>query len=134
MKQTASRQRNSVSEGMALGLLMNGTDELPMDKVIVDLAFEGEFPRWSHSRHFPQVVTDLRNGLDGYIAITRADERKQAYHLFWSERGWPYVIHARARWDDMDIDPREVAASIHKDIPADAWGELARDFLSHFAD
>jgi len=37
---TPARQRNAVSEGIALGLLMLDRNEIPFDKFRVDLAFE----------------------------------------------------------------------------------------------
>jgi hypothetical protein len=42
---TPSRQRNAVSEGMALGLLLCDRSSLPFDKFRVDLAFEGAWQR-----------------------------------------------------------------------------------------
>ncbi|SPM27169.1 hypothetical protein MycrhDRAFT_1151 [Mycobacterium terramassiliense] len=37
---SATQQRNAVSEGIALGLLMCDCNEIPYDKFRVDLAFE----------------------------------------------------------------------------------------------
>lgn len=44
---TPSRQRNAVSEGMALGLIMCDRFTLPWDKVAIDLSFE--FPPFRRS-------------------------------------------------------------------------------------
>jgi hypothetical protein len=41
MTMTATRQRNAVSEGAALGFVALGYDRIPFDKVRVDLAFRG---------------------------------------------------------------------------------------------
>jgi hypothetical protein len=41
MAVTPSRQRNAVSEGVALGLVMCDRFTLPRDKVGIDLSFEG---------------------------------------------------------------------------------------------
>ena len=41
MTMTATRQRNAVSEGAALGFVALGYDRIPIDKVRVDLAFRG---------------------------------------------------------------------------------------------
>jgi hypothetical protein len=82
-----ARQQNAVSEGVALGLLMAGRDVLPYDKVRVDLAFEGAWRGWDFRSRFPQVSTDLRNGSDGVHVMTRADEQKHVWHLFWEREG-----------------------------------------------
>lgn len=47
MKLTSTQQRNAVSEGSALGLLMCGRDALPYNKITVDLSFAG------HGGHGP---------------------------------------------------------------------------------
>lgn len=129
MRISASRQRNAVSQGMALGLLMRDRGRLPVDKVVVDLVFESVWRTWDHRHEFPQVSTDLRNGLDGYIAITHADERKSVWHLYWDSSTWPPQIHARERWRGVDIDPDEVAQGIDGSVPATAWAALAHAFL-----
>jgi len=58
---TPSRQRNAVSEGMALGLLMCDRITLPWDKVAIDLSFEGAWRSWDYKRRFAQVDTDKEN-------------------------------------------------------------------------
>lgn len=69
--------RNAVSEGVALGLIMCGRSSLPFDKVRVDLALEGAWRSWRYSQRFPQVDTDLGKGLDGVRAMTRATRNKR---------------------------------------------------------
>lgn len=84
---TPARQRNAVSEGMALGLLVCGRDALPFDKVRLDLAFEGALRSWVYRTRFPQVNTDLVKGLDGVWALTRADANKKVWVLYWEQDG-----------------------------------------------
>ena len=50
---------------------------LRWDKVAIDLSFESAWRSWPYRHHFSQVDTDIRRGLDGVWAMTRADERKQ---------------------------------------------------------
>jgi hypothetical protein len=130
MKLSPSRQRNAVSEGMALGIVMCGRSELPWDKVGIDLAFEAAWRNWSYSVRFSQVSTDLRNGSDGVWVITHADERKQVWNLFWDTSGSEIVIYLRDTWADVDFDPVEVARSIDGEVPAEGWKELAVQFLT----
>ncbi len=49
---TPARQRNAVSEGMALGLLLCGRSSVLHDKVRVDLAFEGAWRTWNYTPQF----------------------------------------------------------------------------------
>lgn len=129
MAPTPTRQRNAVSEGMALGLLMCGRDELRYEKVSIDLAFAGAWRAWPQRGLFKQVDTDLRHGLDPIHVITRAGERHQVMNLYW-DAGWPPTICVRGYWQDNVIDATEIAESIDGDLPAEAWHQLAETFLS----
>jgi hypothetical protein len=129
---TPARQRNAVSEGMALGLLMAGRDVLPYDKVRVDLAFEGAWRGWAFRGRFPQVSTDLRNGSDGVHVMTRADEQKHVWHLFWEREGRDLRIVARSQWEGEAIEPDAVADSLDGDVAPAGWLALAEGFLERF--
>ena len=132
VKLTPSRQRNAVSEGMALGLLMCGRESLPFDKVMVDLAFEGAWRSWAYRHQFSQVDTDIRNGLDGVWVMTRASENKQTYNFYWDWSGASLEIHPRPRWAGESAEAAVVAASIDGEVPAEGWRALAADFLATF--
>lgn len=129
---TPARQRNAVSEGMAVGLLMAGRDVLPYDKVRVDLAFEGAWRGWDFRGKFPQVSTDLRSGSDGVHVMTRADEQKHVWHLFWAREGMNLRIVARPQWEAEAIEPDIVADSLDGDVAPTGWLALAENFLERF--
>lgn len=135
MAPTPTRQRNAVSVGMALGLLMCGRDALPFDKLRLDFAFEGAFQSWPYRARFPQVNTDLANGLDGVWALTRADAKKQVWVLHWEQEGSQFQICARQPdWTPDDPDDLDFATtSIDGDVPLTGWEDLAREFLRRFA-
>ena len=65
-KMTATRQRNAVSQGIALGFCMLERYEFRFDKMRIDLAFERAWQTWpeEYRSRFPQVSTDLRNGTE----------------------------------------------------------------------
>lgn len=127
---TPSRQRNAVSEGTALGLVMCDRNALPWDKLGIDLSFAGAWRSWSHRQRFPQVDTDLRNGSDSIWVMTHADERKHTMNFFWDTDGSEIVIYSRSLWADGEVDAEEAASLIDGGISADGWCELAADFLS----
>jgi hypothetical protein len=128
---TPTRQRNAVSEGMALGLVLCGRDSLPFEKVDVDLAFAGAWRAWEWRNRFPQVNTDLANGLDGTWAMTRATKSKRAWALFWDTSGGQLTVQSRQPdWDPADDDDVDFALGvIDGDVPAEGWMALAREFL-----
>ena len=130
MALTPSRQRNAVSEGMALGLLMCGRDEVPFDKVAVDLSFESAFRSWPYRSRFRQVATDLKNGSDGVWVMIHADQDKRVLSLYWDHDGRTLSIYARGDWPDNEIDADAVAEGIDGDLPAEAWKQLAEALLS----
>ena len=128
---TPTRQRNAVSEGVALGMVLNGRTSVPFDKVMVDLAFEGAWRNWSYSGRFPQVGTDLRNGSDGVRVMTKASEGKDVWVLFWDTSGRELEINARqSDWDPNDEEDIEYALRmIDGDVPREGWISLAADVL-----
>lgn len=132
VKLTPSRQRNAVSEGMALGLLMCDRESLPFDKVMVDLAFEASWRGWAYRHQFSQVDADIRNGSDGVWVMTRASSTKQSYNFYWDRSGPSLQIYARPQWAGEPLDEEAVAASIDGDVPAEGWRALAGDFLATF--
>lgn len=134
MALTPSRQRNAVSEGMGLGLLMRGRDSLPYDKTRLDLAFANAWRSWPHRSKFPQVNTDLANGLDETWAFTRVDAQKKTVVLYWRQEARQFQICARQPdWTPENREDLDFAAeAIDGDVPLTAWGELAQEFLNRF--
>lgn len=128
MKISAPRQRLAVSEGMALGLLMCGRDHLDEPRWLVDLAFESEFPHWAYSSDFSQVVTDLRNGTNGAIVMTRADAAKKTFTLCWESDGPTLWVRSRA---GEEVSVSMTTRMIDGDVPAEGWQELAAAVLAH---
>ncbi|VTR77747.1 hypothetical protein [Cellulomonas hominis] len=132
MPTTTAQQRNAVSEGIALGFAMCDLDELPFDKLRIDLAFDYAWRQWPHAHRFPQVQTDLRNGTDPVWVMTHADEKKQVWNLFWDRSAGSSIrIYARSRWED-DFDADAIASMVDDDIPAEDWMTFAQDFLRAF--
>lgn len=129
---TPARQRNCVSEGIALGLLLSGTNHLRSDKLLVDGAFEIAWRAWPYRERFPQVTHDLNMGGSGMYIMSHADERKQVWVLFWGERDM--AIYARqADWDIAEEEDLAYAQRmIDGDVPIDGWTDLARRFLDHY--
>jgi hypothetical protein len=133
MSITPARQRNAVSEGLALGLLMCGVNHLDRrDKVAIDIRMECAWSNWPYRHRFPQVDTDLGNGLDGVHVATRADARKHVFNLYWEAGRAAWFVCARGNWDDEVIDPQRVASSIDGKVPATGWKALAEEFLRDF--
>lgn len=130
---TPTQQRNSFSEGFALGLVLNGRWSLPYNKINIDLAVTGAFRNWPHAGAFPQIRTDLR-GLDGVHAMSRADERKQTFAFYWDRSGPELRIVSRDRdWSAEDPDDIASAVRVVSDlVPRAGWQTLAEEFLTRF--
>lgn len=130
---TPAQQRNAVSEGFALGLLLCGRNTIAFDKVAVDLAFEGAWRTWAYRAAFPQVDTDLSKGKDGVWVMTRADEKKQVWALFWEVDRDLAVCARSPEWHQDDPDDLQFAISvIPGDVPAEGWKSFAQEFLDRF--
>lgn len=117
---------------MALGLIMCDRLTLPWDKVMIDLSFESAWRSWQYRHRFSQVYTDIRQGLDGVWAMTRADERKHTMNFYWDTDGPEITIYSRGVWSDGEVDVDQAAKWIDGGVPANGWRDLAADFLEHF--
>jgi len=133
MKMTPTRQRNAVSEGAALGLVVLGYDRIRFEKWRVDLAFESAWRNWPYRSTFSQVVTDIRQGLDGVNAMTRASEAKRTMCFYW-DRGKDLAIY----WRQHDFDPKSgddlawATRMIDGGVPLEGWKSLAQAFLDAY--
>lgn len=134
MAQTSTQQRNAVSEGMALGLLLCGHSSLRYEKTGLDLAFAGAWRNWAYRQLFSQVTNDLSKGLDGVHAFTRADATKKTFALYWDHEGRDLKIRARQfDWNVDDAEDLAFAVSvIHDAVTAEGWRQLAEEFLGRF--
>ena len=131
---TPTRQRNSVSAGMALALVLCGRTSILLEKWRDDLAFEGAWRSWPHRVTFPQVNTDVTKGMDGTWVMVRADERKGTWPFFWETSGRKLEIFSRADdWDEKDPEDVRLALQwLDGDVPLQGWIALAQDFLIRY--
>ena len=131
---TPARQRNAISEGMALGLCMRERYRFRHDKLRVDLAFERAWRDWPYRQRFSQVDTDLRKGMGGSLVMTHANETKSTYVFFWDYHGPDLIIYGRT--GDWETDnPEDVAYAVKMidgDVPLAGWVRLADSFLEDF--
>lgn len=132
MKLTDSQQRNTVSEGMAFGLLLCGHESMPpgdLGKVDVDLSFEGAFRSWDYASRYPVVDSALRRFGNGSKEMIHASEQNHTWAFYWAE-GWPLTIRRRdPEWDASDAsDVNHAVSVIDEAVPAEAWAGLAEDF------
>lgn len=129
---TSTQQRNAVSEGAALGLLLHGRDRLPHDKIAIDLAIAHAWRRWPRADQYPALARTFEQ-YNGTYALLRADERKHTWALYWDTSGSEAVIRRRASFLGDDPLPFEEMADVIDDrISADDWATLAGDFLGRF--
>lgn len=134
MPMSDTRQRNAVSEGFALGLLLNGRRSITFNKLAVDLAARRAFLDWPHRDTFPKVISDLRRNFDGFTVLTRAGETTDTSVFYWDKTGKELTIVNRDSTWAQDA-PSDVAVAldvIGGDLTQDAWESLGSAFLLHF--
>ncbi|WP_454788514.1 hypothetical protein [Mycolicibacterium lutetiense] len=132
-KLTPTRQRNAVSQGVALGFCVLGRYELDHQKTRIDLAFERAWRNWpaEYRAYFSQVSSDLSKGRDAVWVMAEATERKRVTPLYWEWSGAKFTIRQRGNdWDSSDPDDVEYALQmIETDVPLHGWVSLAREIL-----
>lgn len=131
---TPARQRNAVSEGMALGLCLRERYRFRRNKMRVDLAFTRACGGWPYCQRFPQVDTDLRKGLGGSLVMTHARDTKRTFVFFWDYDGPDLVIYGRSgNWNSDDSDHVEYALKmLDGGVSLQGWLTLADAFLTEF--
>lgn len=128
---TPTQQRNAVSQGVGLGLLLNGRSSIPYAKMHIDLTFAASWRDWSHRSHFPAVSSKLRNGLDPIHIVTFARQRSSTFFCYWKTEGSALDVALRdPDWTTATEDVSFAASMIDEDVPADAWRELARPLIA----
>lgn len=133
VKLSDSSQRNSFSEGLAIGLIY--LDRLPLNyggKMQFEFALDHAFRNWSHAETFPRINYQLfgRGSVDGLHVATHADTKRLGY-TFWWDKGYPLDVYAADHWDDDRSDLTEAAARLIGDVPLEGWVELAQLFCGH---
>lgn len=131
MTQTPAQQRNGFSEGFALGLLLNGREQLPPNTTSAEWAFRGAWRDWSHGSHFPRIGTDVKLRLNEYHIITHASETRKVFALYWAQVDGLWTVHSKGTPIDAGNpdDVQFVVSIVNEHVPAEAWAELARAFL-----
>ncbi|WP_152666792.1 hypothetical protein [Arthrobacter sp. YC-RL1] len=138
---TKQQQYRTVSAGFALGLLMNGYNQIPNDKVKVELIFVSAWRQWSHRQELPAAdksIAGTRKDWDILRIITDLDkDKKQPYVPFqWDEHapGGPRIeIRNATDFDPSNQNDTEFyAKNISDQIPVSAWKELAKNFLEKY--
>jgi hypothetical protein len=131
MSGTPTQQRNRFSEGIALGIILNGRRAIPNSKQVLDGAVTKAFRGWTHASSFPQVRTDLSKGSDGLRVLTRADEGKQTAVFYWDSSGRELKVISRDE-DWSEDNPDEIAYAVKQiggEVQSQAWKDLAQAVL-----
>jgi hypothetical protein len=128
MTMTDAKQRNAVSEGIALGLLMWGSDHVELrDAVTWDRAIEAAWWKWKYRDRLLRVSTDIRQRRNGLQVATRGRERNRVYNLYWERDCGSWFVRRRPPWDEDPPDFEMMASDIPGGVPADGWMELAKE-------
>lgn len=115
MVESRARQQNYLGQGLALGAIMLGLDEVNGPKMVLELDFEDAWRDWPHRHHFPNVKVDI--SYNEILGILQDSGRKHGPILVCWEGAWPFVPTLRV--DDWTAN--EVADILNKEIPAQVW-------------
>lgn len=117
---TKDNQWKTTIQGLALGCLVIGVDELPGKKMNAEFAFSRAWRSWTHAAVFPSVSPD-----DFFIYLGKSSRRNGAFGAWnWGQALEPYV--AIEGWEP---DEALEAFADEKSVPSEAWAALARMFI-----
>lgn len=120
---------------------MNGYNQLPGDKIRVELFFVSAWRAWTHRAVLPSAdrsIAGPRKDWDVIRIITDLDkDKKQPYVPFhWDDRapdGPTIVVREAADFDPANVaDANFFAGNISDKIPASAWQHLAQSFIEKY--
>lgn len=103
---------------------MLGVAGLPGKKGELELDFRRAWRTWKYAVRYPAVKADFDRD-DVFRIIYASPRRRGAVVAHW-EGLWPFAPVLRVEgWT-----PEEIAESIDERVPAQAWSELVRTWLS----
>jgi len=133
MDVTADRYK--MSQGLALGLVMNDVWALPGGSTSsIELAFKHAWQAWPHHEKFPTIQLGVRSRVGTMRQMVAASKLKHVPYLYWDRDEFEDVIRTR---ESVNLDPlvlENLAQSIDESVPAEAWRDLAAVFLAELED
>lgn len=122
-------QGSYVAQGLALGVLADGTDRLPAGKLDFEFALSSAWRRFHHATRFPHVGSKV--GADPYYAsLLRSARRRGPLMAAWDVSGpgiVPYV------WNDgWSIDESGEMLANWTEVPWLAWQQLGHDLITFY--
>lgn len=122
MSLSKARQQTILGEGLALGALMLGVEQVHGQKQNLEFDFRRAWRDWGYRDLFPVIQAGPRRDDVLHILMDSAS-RRSARATYW-EGAWPFVPVARFEWS-----ADEVAEHLHDEIPAEAWLRLSEVWL-----
>lgn len=117
-----TQQEKTLDEGLALGAVMLGLDEVVWSLVGSEGAFRRAWSEWRYSHLFPSIRVEMARS-DLKRILRMSDRRRGPRASGWTGAG-PYFP-----WTDGD-EWDEVADIISEEIPAEAWRDLVDAWLT----
>jgi hypothetical protein len=122
MSVSKATQETEVAQGLALGALMLGVDDVTGKKTTLEYAFRDAWRDWPHAERYPVIKTGPT--YDDVFRVMDKSTRPPRNRLVHWKSQWPYVPARLVDWDDQ-----KVADVINEDIPAAHWADLVRIWL-----
>lgn len=129
-KLSNARQESYVAQGLALGVLAAGVDELPGGKLDFEFALSHAWRNFNYASTFPRV--GHTGAADPYYALlSRSSGRRGPLMAAWqvSQCLVPYV------WmDEWEIEESGEMLAGWSEVPWEAWKSLGTDFVGWYRD
>lgn len=119
---TKARQQTILGEGLALGTLMLGIEDVHGQKHPLEFDFRRAWRNWEYRDLFPAIHAGPHRD-DVFHILMDSAGRRSTRVTYW-EGAWPFVPVARFDWS-----AEEIAEHLEERIPADAWRDLVRAWL-----
>ena len=115
-------EETASGEGLALGAVMLGIEGVTGNKTTLEFSFRTAWKNWPYRSHFPIIKAGPRR--DDVFHILQKSSSRSTHHVAEWHGAWPFLPVLLYHWTF-----RELADSIHQNIPAEAWRDLVQNWL-----
>lgn len=123
MVETRARQQSHLGQGLAIGAIMIGVDQIHGNAVTLEFDFRAAWRAWPYRSRFPSIKAGPKD--DEVFHVLASTVRRQGAVLAHWVGAWPFVPVIRENWT-----PEDVAEVIEDSIPAEAWASLVTAWLN----
>lgn len=127
-RMTRDNQVKEVVQGLALGVLYAGVDEVPTSKLDLEFALGPAFRGWVGARMYPGLSDFIRGPNYIYLGFRKSARRNGVIHAAWEDTRGVWVPYQTMPHFTLE-ESLEMFASFAVVTSVDAWTRVGAAFV-----